>query len=313
MSVIRIKKREHSYLILDVTALKDSRLSFRAKGLHTYLMSKPDHWRVHIKQLASESPREGREAIMTALRELEAAGYIRRHRRRDAKGRLLGWETTVYETPSMAEADDVSMALTEPPKSVEPTSVEPTSAEPTSVEPHLVSIESSKNGKVVRIEEKQDFHSEQKRESTDTPTLCALRARGADGPLLKHQRRDSQTLPLGSASAPNTTPHHSLNHQDARRSSSRDSLFDQFWRAYPRKVGKGAARKIWARLKPDAALTARMLAAIAQQQDSPQWQKDGGQYIPYPATWLNQERWDDEPCQTSRWMDMVEDEDDDTP
>lgn len=71
--------------------------------------------------------------------------------------------------------------------------------------------------------------------------------------------------------------------------------FEKFWEAYPRKVGKGAARKIWAKLKPPEELVEKMIAAVAEQRKTPQWQKDGGQYIPHPATWLSQDRWDDEP------------------
>ena len=70
--------------------------------------------------------------------------------------------------------------------------------------------------------------------------------------------------------------------------------FDLSWAVYPRKVGKGAARRIFARIKPDSGLLAKMRDAIEIQRESVQWQKDGGQFIPHPATWLNQERWDDE-------------------
>lgn len=70
--------------------------------------------------------------------------------------------------------------------------------------------------------------------------------------------------------------------------------FDRWYQTYPRKVGKGAARRAWLKLRPDEALTERMIAAVARQKTSPQWVKDGGQYIPHPATWLNQERWEDE-------------------
>lgn len=73
--------------------------------------------------------------------------------------------------------------------------------------------------------------------------------------------------------------------------------FEEFWQTYPRKAGKGAALKAWQRLRPDADLQARILAAISQQRTSEQWCKDGGQFIPHPATWLNQQRWDDEPVQ----------------
>lgn len=71
-------------------------------------------------------------------------------------------------------------------------------------------------------------------------------------------------------------------------------LFDHFWKAYPRHVGKDPARKAFAKLKPDEALWETMLTALNRQKQSDQWQRDGGQYIPYPATWLNQRRWEDE-------------------
>ena len=75
------------------------------------------------------------------------------------------------------------------------------------------------------------------------------------------------------------------------------AAFAQFWRAYPKKIGKRAALKAWkgTKSKPDIAV---LLAAIAKQKTWPQWQRDGGQYIPNPSTWLNQGRWSDEPPET---------------
>ncbi len=70
--------------------------------------------------------------------------------------------------------------------------------------------------------------------------------------------------------------------------------FELFWNAYPKKVGKDAAAKAFDKRKPDAALLAQMLAAVERQRGSEAWRKDGGQFIPNPATWLNQGRWMDE-------------------
>lgn len=70
--------------------------------------------------------------------------------------------------------------------------------------------------------------------------------------------------------------------------------FERFWSAYPKKVGKDAAAKAFAKRKPDDALLATMLTAIERQRASPAWTKDDGQFIPNPATWLNQGRWQDE-------------------
>ena len=71
--------------------------------------------------------------------------------------------------------------------------------------------------------------------------------------------------------------------------------FDLFWTHYPRRVAKGAARKAWVKLQPDAALQARILDALTWQVRQPHWLKDGGSFIPHPATWLRAERWEDEP------------------
>jgi len=69
--------------------------------------------------------------------------------------------------------------------------------------------------------------------------------------------------------------------------------FEKFWSIYPKKVGKGDACRFWDRINPSAKLLEKILVAVEQQKKSRQWKKDKGQYIPNPATWLNQKRWDD--------------------
>lgn len=71
-------------------------------------------------------------------------------------------------------------------------------------------------------------------------------------------------------------------------------LFDQFWKAYPRKVAKPEAMKAFVRIKPDAELMQQIMSALERAKASRDWQKDDGQFIPYPSTWLNQARWEDE-------------------
>lgn len=73
--------------------------------------------------------------------------------------------------------------------------------------------------------------------------------------------------------------------------TSRASAFDAFWSAYPKKTGKEAAKKSFARAKADIGT---MLSALEVQKQSEQWTKNNGQFIPNPTTWLNQGRWEDE-------------------
>lgn len=82
--------------------------------------------------------------------------------------------------------------------------------------------------------------------------------------------------------------------KDKEKEKEKEYMFDRFWAAYPRHENKPAARKAFAKADPDEELLLTMLTAIEKQKSSSQWQENGGQYIPHPATWLNGRRWEDE-------------------
>ena len=75
--------------------------------------------------------------------------------------------------------------------------------------------------------------------------------------------------------------------------------FDRFWTAYPRKVKKVAAFEVWTILAPGPELIEKIIRSVLAHCESQQWAQslaeDGGQYIPYPTTFLNQTRWEDSP------------------
>lgn len=113
---------------------------------------------------------------------------------------------------------------------------------------------------------------------------------------LKPSKKDSEVLP---------SPAHAGGRErltatgnGVRREASASGIrerFDAFWSVYPKKVGKDAALRWWLKRKPDEATSAAMLAALAWQTQQPDWLKDGGRYVPNPASWLNAGRWQDEP------------------
>lgn len=77
-----------------------------------------------------------------------------------------------------------------------------------------------------------------------------------------------------------------------------DDGFAAFWLAYPRKVAKADAVKAWKRVKPKD--RPAVMAALDVQKASDGWTKDGGKFIPYPASWIRAERWmDEQPTQGS--------------
>ena len=88
---------------------------------------------------------------------------------------------------------------------------------------------------------------------------------------------------------------------DARATVARQAMsgsladsFGRFWSAYPRKVKKVESERAWKKLNPDDTLLTTILSAIGAAKAGNEWRKDGGQFIPYPATWLNGQRWHDE-------------------
>ncbi len=71
--------------------------------------------------------------------------------------------------------------------------------------------------------------------------------------------------------------------------------FGEFFSEYPRKVGHGQARQEWVKLSPDDALCKRIVSAVRAWARSPEWARNDGQFIPKPARWLREQRWEDVP------------------
>lgn len=78
------------------------------------------------------------------------------------------------------------------------------------------------------------------------------------------------------------------------KSKRQEQLFDEFWAEYPKKRSKGQAEKTWVKIKPDEQLFEAIMTGLKRAKTSVDWQKNNGQYIPYPATWLNAKGWEDE-------------------
>lgn len=96
--IVRIKRKSHNYSIIDNTPLSDSRLSYRARGVLAYLLTKPDEWEVNMKEIESGG-KEGREAIQAAFKELQALGYASLNVERGKGGVFAGKKWTINECP----------------------------------------------------------------------------------------------------------------------------------------------------------------------------------------------------------------------
>lgn len=96
MSIIRVQKNSN-YSIISNVHLQDETLSWKAKGILSYLLSKPDNWQVYIAHLKNQST-DGRDATASGIRELINAGYLSRDYTRNEAGQMTGRSYVVYES-----------------------------------------------------------------------------------------------------------------------------------------------------------------------------------------------------------------------
>lgn len=137
MSIIRLKNRD-KWVVIDKKPIEDANISWQAKGLLTYLLSKPNDWQVHISQL-SKASKNGRDSTRATVQELVDCGYIIRTQVRDTKGHFKEWEYLVCEESISKKAPLKEIEpFTENPTSGNPKTGNPTSENPTSENPTLL-------------------------------------------------------------------------------------------------------------------------------------------------------------------------------
>ncbi len=117
---IRRAARRHRFVIVDQAAVEDTRLSWAARGMLAYLLSRPDDWKVLVNDLKKRG-NLGRDGIYALLRELRSSGYVRFERNRDARGRMRGGTYIVSEVPAPCpDAPDADKPATAAPRPVRP-------------------------------------------------------------------------------------------------------------------------------------------------------------------------------------------------
>ena len=141
MAVFRVE-RTGDYTVMSNFHLKDKRLSLKAKGLLSQMLSLPDDWDYTLSGL-SYINRESKDAIRSAVNELETAGYIRRRQTTDASGKFAANEYTIFERPIEGEPM-LDKPSSENPITVNPSAVNPLPENPTQLNTKKSSKETSK-------------------------------------------------------------------------------------------------------------------------------------------------------------------------
>lgn len=148
MNIKRSKRPERNFTMLPNELINDANLSWEARGVLIFILSKPDSWVVRtshlIKQTEGSRKQSKRDSIRAILNELETVGYIRKTLRRSGKGgRIEGYDYIVYETPSSngnIDTDNNSLEDSSPEPDF-PAPDQPSPDQPSPDNPPLVSTE----------------------------------------------------------------------------------------------------------------------------------------------------------------------------
>ena len=135
-------------------------------------------------------------------------------------------------------------------------------------------------------DEKEDFKEQR---------LPVETAGGTSGISLVSHATTFESQKAGASKTLGVKTAHGAAHKVSANQSKTLPGFETFYEAYPKKKGRANALKAWKKLCPDEKTLCEMLRALEWQKKSDDWKRDGGQYIPYPASWLNGRRWEDEP------------------
>lgn len=102
-----VKNKDNPYLMLNKTAINDNKISWKAKGLHAYLLSLPDDWKIYVNELQNHAS-DGRESTANTIKELIKHGYIIREEIRNELGQFKGYEYQVLENP--LDVDSITLS-----------------------------------------------------------------------------------------------------------------------------------------------------------------------------------------------------------
>ena len=269
MAVYRVEKT-HDYTVMANHHLRDERLSLKAKGLLSMLLSLPDDWEISIRGLASIVT-DGVGAVQTGINELIEAGYIVRRRQHADTGAFAGFEYIIHEVPPCTENPYTANPYTGKPYTENPAQ---SSKDKLSTIPPIVPHEGDVG----------DDNPSVSGAAADSPTplsaACGgISPRRGESALCTREPQSAET-PKRKRRATKSAPDY------------RPDTFARFWAAYPRGEDKQGAIAAWDELKPDDATLQAMSRALVRQKASEEWQRGIG--IPYAVRWLRRRRWEDE-------------------
>lgn len=275
-NIVRTNKRDNPYVMIDHRPLNDPNLSWQAKGILAYLLSKPDDWTVVIADLEKRAT-NGRDSVKSIMKELERKGYIERRRIRDPEtGRFSHMETIVYELPQehllnpQAENPLVDSSRANATKDqLKPTNGFSAGGETTAGKSAPTNNDLTKN-------DLSNNHIYARPDSTDP--VDNLQEAPADrdfSPTLVDSDESTRVSSSIFSSKDEPTPGETSPTKPKRKNRTLEQMrrlarndyppeFEAFWKKYPRKEAKADAYKAWQQGKEAFNLTDEQMIKAAE-------------------------------------------------
>lgn len=234
--IVRVNKNTN-YTVMSNFHLMDRKLSLKAKGLLSVVLSLPNNWEYSVAGLASIS-KEKESAINSALKELKEGGYliVTKKMPNETESGRIEYEWDFFEVPQNAE--------------------------------QIIKKQTIENqGLEFQVLDNQDQLNTNILNTKEVNTKEIENIYGGDF---------FESLP---------------DEPSEKVLDEKEKMFLEFWELYPKKVDKEGCRKAFKRIKKLKEVFPEIIRALEIQRQSEQWTKDNGQFIPYPKTYIHQERW----------------------
>ena len=314
MTTIRVEKTEN-YSVIANACIEDERLTWQARGLLVYLLSKPNDWQVRVAELIAQSP-AGRDAVYSTIRELTTHGYIESHREQRADGRFGGVSYIVRELPTGLRSP-LAIPLKNPPHTGYPDTVKPLSMQTAS---GLAVSGATVSGRTASGQARRVL-------STEGNQILKERNTGAIDDFDRRRRSDARSAVMAApdesvgvevttddlASIPDNSPSVGSPRADQpvacdRSSGTRQQVdrvqtihptLKEWYDKYP--AHRRCSIAEMARLSPVIKQAAGgpkpptrsvLLAALRAQCESDDWQSDGGKWVPSMRRYITERRWE---------------------
>lgn len=311
MTITRGPRPSDNFAMIQNAALEDERLSYKARGLLAYLLSRPPGWTTSAERLAKDSPREGRDAVLSGLKELEVIGYLHREVKSLGRGKWSHNQTVLDVPVPPSDKEVIATGLDD---SVKYDAVKPGLTNKT----ELNNNDSNKNDSTPNAGETSVLHSpelpalnlpdwcpRETRWITDAMALCESRGLdfettlwnytnsgyfGGETPNPQRYLTNWILIEVDCRKKGKPLPGHETITVDTPESL--EQAFEMFWEAYPKKEQRKIAEAAfkWAVTIADAALIIKQAKGFKRKCDM---EKTEHNFIPAPHNWLKASRWTD--------------------